>query len=131
MRVRVTAAGVFAEIIAFWGWETGRWPCDQTGNLTSGTHSYHLCHQSDSWANGQWRFYNFNVNNGPLTTYNGKVDVKAFIDSVVSRYNLSRDLWVTRIEVGSEIDDNTQGTVKIRNLTFEVNGTSRSPELAP
>ena len=90
-----------------------------------------MCHQSDSWANGQWRFYNYNVNNGPLQTYNGKVDVKAFIDGVVSKYSLSRDLWVTRIEVGSEIDDNTQGSVKIRNLTFEINGTSKSPELAP
>jgi hypothetical protein len=124
--------GVFAEIIAFWGWETGRWPCDKTGNLNNaGTHSYNMCHQSDTWANGQWRFYNFNVNNGPLTNYSGTVNVKMFLDYVVNTYGLSRDLWLTRMEVGSEIDDNTQGTVKIRNLTFEVNGTSKSVELAP
>jgi hypothetical protein len=126
-----TAPGVFAEIIAFWGWETGRWPCDKTGNLTSGTHSYHLCHQSDTWANGQWRFYNFNVDNGPLTTYNGRVDVRTFLDWVVSRYGISRDLWLTRMEIGSEIDDSTRGSVRVRNVTFEVNGTSKQIELAP
>ena len=112
--------------MGFFGWETGRWPCDQTGSLTG----YTLCHQSDTWANGQWRYYQFNVNNGPLTTYNGRVDVKAFIDWIVNRYSLSRDLWLTRIEVGSEIGD-AQGSVKIRNLTFEINGTSKSPEFAP
>jgi hypothetical protein len=122
--------GVFAEIMGFFGWETGRWPCDQTGSLTAGA-GYTLCHQSDTWANGQWRYYQFNVNNGPLMNYNGRVDVKAAIDWIVSRYSLSRDLWLTRIEVGSEIGDNTQGSVKIRNLTFDINGATRSFELAP
>jgi len=121
--------GVYAEIIAFWGWENGRWPCDKSGNLANaGSHSYHMCHQSDTWADGKWRFYNFNVDNGPLTTFNGTVNVKAFIDYVVKTYGLSTDLWLTRMEVGSEIDDNTQGSVKIKNITFEVNGTSKKPE---
>jgi hypothetical protein len=40
------------------------------------------------------------------------------------------DMWLTRIEVGAEIDDNTAGTSKINNLTFEINGTSRSVQLA-
>jgi hypothetical protein len=121
--------GVYAEIIAFWGWENGRWPCDKSGNLANaGSHSYHMCHQSDTWADGKWRFYNFNVDNGPLTTYNGTVNVKAFIDYVVKTYGISTELWLTRMEVGSEIDDNTQGSVKIKNITFEVNGTSKKPE---
>ncbi len=123
--------GVFAEIIVFWGWETGRWACDQTGTVTAGNNTYQLCHQSDTWANGQWRFYQFNVQGGPLTSYSGTVDAKALIEWVVTRYNLSRDLWVTRFEVGSEIDDNTAGSVRVRNVTFEVNGTSKSIELAP
>ena len=130
--------GVFAEIIAFWGWETGRWACQAAENAkpplnapASGAHSYRMCHQSDTWANGQWRFYNFNVNPGPLTTYNGKVDIKGFLDWTIANYpnSITREMWMTRIEIGSEIDDNTQGTVKIRNLTFEVNGTSKSVEL--
>ena len=39
-------------------------------------------------------------------------------------------MWLTRMEVGTEIDDNTQGSVNIKNLTFEVNGMSRSIQLA-
>ena len=35
------------------------------------------------------------------------------------------------IEVGSEIDDNTSGSVTVKNITFEVNGTSKTIELAP
>ena len=35
-----------------------------------------------------------------------------------------------RIEVGTEVDDNTQGTATFKNLTFEVNGTSKSIQLA-
>jgi hypothetical protein len=132
---------VHSEIIAFWGWEANRnnssaggWSCGTTeqskGNITSGSSAYNLCHQSDNWSSG-WHFYNFNVNNGPLTAYSGKVDVKAMIDWVISKYAIPNNLWLTRIEVGSEIDDNTQGTVRIKNLTFEINGQNRSIELAP
>ena len=79
----------------------------------------------------QWRFYQFNVTNGPLTNYSGTVDAKVLADWVVSNYGLSRDLWVTRYEIGSEIDDKTPGTVKIKNLTFSVNNTAKSIELQP
>jgi hypothetical protein len=65
-----------------------------------------------------------------LTNYSGKVDLKAFLSWLVSSYKYSQDLWVTRFEVGSEIDDNTSGSVKLKNITFEVNGTSKSLELA-
>jgi hypothetical protein len=132
--------GVHSEIIAFWGWEANRqsssggWPCGTNelskGTMTSGPNTYDLCHQSDNWSSG-WRFYNFIVKNGPLTAYSGKVDVKAMIDWVISKYAIPNNLWLTRIEVGSEIDDNTQGTVRIKNLTFEINNQSRSIELQP
>jgi len=39
-------------------------------------------------------------------------------------------MWLTRVEVGTEVDDNVSGSAKIKNLTFEVNGTSKSIELA-
>ena len=39
-------------------------------------------------------------------------------------------MWLTRIEVGTEIDDNTAGSAKINNLTFEINGTSKQAEFA-
>ncbi len=129
----VTSAdpGVYAELITFWGWQAGRWPCDTALNatVTAGTSSYRLCHQSNTWADGQWRYFQFWVNGGPYTSYTGKVDAKALLDWLVSAYGYSRELWVTRFEIGSEIDDDTNGTVTLRNVTFEVNGTSRSIEL--
>jgi len=39
-----------------------------------------------------------------------------------------KDLWLTRLEVGTEIDDDTSGTVRMNNVTFEVNGEERSAE---
>jgi hypothetical protein len=124
--------GVHAEVIVFWGWENGRWPCDTALNakVTAGDKGYKLCHQSDTWNNGQWRYFQFWVDGGPLTNYSGKVDLKAFLSWLVSSYKYSQDLWVTRFEVGSEIDDNTSGSVKLKNVTFEVNGTSKSLELS-
>ena len=69
--------------------------------------------------------------NGPLTNYSGTIDAKVLTDWVVNNFGLSRDLWVTRYEIGSEIDDNTAGSVRIRNLTFSVNNTAKSIELQP
>ena len=130
-------AGVYAEIIAFVGWQSDRlskpngWPCDKSGNVTAGGSSFNLCHQSDTWSNGQWRFFNFNVNNGPMSTFNSNVDIKAMLDWVMQNYSgFTTDMWLTRIEVGTEVDDNTQGTGKINNLTFEINGESRSAQFA-
>jgi hypothetical protein len=122
--------GTHAELIAFWGWQDGRWPCDIDGNVQAGDRSYRLCHQVNDWANGQWRYFQFWMDGGPSRSFNGRVDIKAFIDWLVSAYGYSTELWVTRIEVGSEIDDNTSGTVMMDNITFEVNGNYRSVELA-
>ena len=102
----------------------------------AGSNTYQLCHQADLWgpAGGQqWRFYQFNITNpmNPLTNYSGTIDAKVLTDWVVTNYGLSKDLWVTRYEIGSEIDDNTQGTVKIKQLTFSVNNTAKMIELQP
>ncbi len=130
----VTDGGVFAEIIVFLSWDSSRAAggCDKSGNVTASGISYKLCHQSDTWANGQWRFYNFYLSNGPQNTFSGKGDVKGILDWVMQNYTggITTDMYLTRIEVGSEIDDNTQGTAKINNLTFEVNGTSKPIQLA-
>ena len=130
--------GVYAEIIAFLGWNGDRmsspngWPCkvDKAVSVTAGSTGFTLCHNSDTWSNGRWRFFNFNVNNGPMSTFSGKVDIKAMLTAVMNTYSgFTTDMWLTRIEVGSEIDDSTAGTAKISNLTFEINGTSKSIEL--
>jgi hypothetical protein len=130
-------AGVYAEIIVFLSWNANRmsssggWPCTESGGPTAGGIGINLCHQSDTWGSGgQWRFFNFNLNNG-ADTFNGKADVKAILDWVMGKYSgFTTDMWLTRIEVGTEIDDNTAGKSTIKNLTFEVNGTSKSITLA-
>jgi hypothetical protein len=129
--------GVYAEIIVFLSWNgnrmssSGGWPCDKSGTVTAGGNSFTLCHQSDSWSNGRWRFFNFNLNGGPKDSFSGNSDIKALLDWVRSKYSgFTDDMWLTRIEMGTEVDDNTQGTAKINNLTFEINGTKKSIELA-
>jgi hypothetical protein len=120
--------GVYAELITFWAWNDG-WACDQNGNVTAGSKSYNLCHQSDSWGSG-WRYFQFRAS-GQSQSFSGKVDVKAFLDYLVNSRSYSKELWVTRFEVGSEIDDNTAGTVTLKNITVEVNGKSTSARFAP
>lgn len=129
--------GVYAEVIVFLAWNgnrmssSGGWPCDKSGTVTAGGNSFTLCHQSDSWSNGRWRFFNFNLNGGPKDNFSGNSDIKAMLDWVRSNYSgFTDDMWLTRIEMGTEVDDNTQGTAKINNLTFEINGTKKSIELA-
>lgn len=132
--------GVHTELMTFWGWQNGRWPAPPdgtgpTGNgagqeVSSSGKTYTLWVQDDAWANGQWRYYQFRANDGPQKNFNGTVDVKPFLDYLVSTRGYSSDLWVTRLEVGSEIDDNTQGMVQMSGITFEVNGQSRSEVIA-
>ncbi len=130
-------AQVYAEIIMFLGWNAqrnnssaGGWTCDKSGTVTSGGATFNLCHQSDNWSSG-WRFFNFNLSNGPSSNFNGTGDVKAILDWVMKNYSgFTTDMWLTRIEVGTEIDDNTAGSAAIKNISFEINGTVKSPTFA-
>jgi hypothetical protein len=151
-------AGVYAEIIIFLGWEANRqngatgaggWACSVPAskgpvpntNLT-------LCHQSDAWSQSPyWRFFNFVLNDGSdgnsLKTFSGTVDIKAILNWVMSNYAnpgsmakgngtaaFSSSFWLTRIEVGTEIDDQTAGSAQVNAVTFEINGTSKTPQFA-
>ncbi len=126
--------GVYAEIITFVGWNSTRqtgsttsWACQITGKTVPNS-NFSLCHQSDTWASG-WRFFNFLAGNG-TSNYSGKADIKAILDYIRSQYSGFTDsMYLTRIEVGTEIDDNTAGSSKTNNLTFEVNGVSKSIQL--
>lgn len=129
--------GVYAELMTFWGWQSGRWPeppngTGPTGNgagdkVTAGK-TYTLWVQDDNWASG-WRYFQFRADDGPQRSFNGTLDVKPLIDYLVNSRGYSKDFWVTRLEVGSEIDDNTAGTVTMSGITFEVNGESRAATL--
>jgi len=133
--------GVYAEIMGWWGWDAGRWPCDMNGDgmvdygprVSGGNKEYTLCHQSDSWASG-WRYFQFRAGDGSdgniSTNFTGTVDLKPFIEYLKNDKGYSSELYLTRLEVGSEIDDLTGGTVKMQGITFEINGESRSQVIA-
>ncbi len=129
-------AHVYSELMTFWGWQDGRWPEPPNGTgpigpgagdqVPAGTKTYKLEVQRDDWANGKWRYFQFRTTDGPLKNFSGSVDVKKLIDYLVGK-GYSKDLWVARLEVGSEIDDMTKGSVTMKNVIFEVNGEKRSP----
>lgn len=142
-------AGVYAEIIMFMNYEPNRnngnaggWNCDHSGTVTSGSYTFTLCHESDTWSNNQWRFFNFMLSgatsNATNTPPNGTADIKAILDWVMSNYgsssapsgtggagSFSNSMYLTRVEVGTEVDDNTAGSVKISNISFSINGTTK------
>lgn len=131
--------GVYAELMAWWGWDAGRWPCDDLNGdnapdhgvdkLRAGDLEYSLCHQRDNWADG-WRYFQFRAGDGSdgniRHSFSGTLDIKTFLDYLVNQRGYSSELWVTRLEVGSEIDDDTSGTVSMSGITFEINGQERS-----
>lgn len=135
--------GVYAELMTFWGWQNGRWPEDGPGmngsadggsgtgdKVNSDGKPYTLWVQRDIWADG-WRYFQFRADDGPKKNFDGKVDVKPLIDYLVNSRGYSKDYWVTRLEVGSEIDDETKGTVTMKGVTFEINGEQRSEVIVP
>ncbi len=134
-----THSGAYAELMLFWGWQPGRWPCEVGGLhgavVQAGDDSYTLCHQSDLWSEApdQWRYFQFSVGNGQdaasRKSYNGTVNVKTLLDWLVENAGWSPDLWVSRMEIGSEIDDGTAGRVSMDNVHFEVNGVTKSAQI--
>ncbi|HYQ42681.1 MAG TPA: hypothetical protein VER11_11960 [Polyangiaceae bacterium] len=132
-------AGVYAELMTFWGWQANRWPltgmtganspqCDIAckNGLSAGSKSYDLIVQRNSWGSG-WQYFQFRGTDGSQKNFNGTVDVKKLLDYLMGLSGYSKDMYLTRLEVGSEIDDNTKGTVTMKNITFEINGEKRSP----
>ncbi len=134
------------ELMTFWGWMENRWPCNQAdgefgANLTlpkgSGTMDYTLCHYGKDWGGNEiskWDYFQFRAGDGgdhnSKREFTGKLDVKEALDWLVKHAGASTDLWVTRFEVGTEIGNNTAGTVSFKSVIFEVNGEERSPEFA-
>jgi hypothetical protein len=129
-------AQAYAEIMGLWGMSAGAqaWKCNVTGqSVSSGGKTYNLCHQSDTWGTGgTWRFFQFQASS-LSQSFSGTVDVKAFLDWFYnSSYGsgVSKDYYLTRIEIGSEIDDTTSGSCTLSNVSFTINGTTQSPILA-
>jgi hypothetical protein len=131
-----TDGGVYAEFMGVWGWNPAAtwWNCTPALNqsVTSSGKTYNLCHQSDTWGS-TWRFFQFEATGGSQRSFTGSVDIKAFLDWFFgSSYvaGATKDLWLTRIEIGTEIGDSTAGTCTIKNITYNINGTTQRPVLA-
>lgn len=138
-----THSGAYAELMVFWGWQSGRWSCAEDvlpapfegAVVDAGDDSYTLCHQSDAWGTvpDQWRYFQFRVDDGTdgsaRNGYNGTLNVKTMLDWLVDNAGWSEELWISRMEIGSEIDDGTAGRVTMDNVTFEVNGVTKSAEI--
>ena len=124
--------------MAVWGWDSTFWKCTAgvSGSVSSGSNTYNLCHQSDTWnspSTPTWRFFQFEYSSGPAQSFNGTIDIMAFLNWFFSSNygsGASKDLWLTRIEIGSEIGDLTSGTCTIKNITYNINGTTQGPVLA-
>ena len=136
----------------------GGWACSVPGSKGP-VSNLQLCHQRDDWGgsnNTYWRFFNF-VNgdgtdgNSSMTIGNSgsgqTFDIKAILSWIMSNYanptttgmdpakgnataKFDSSMWLTRIEVGTEIDDNTNGAAQVKNVTFEINGTSKTPRFS-
>ncbi len=124
-------------LMVLWGWQNGRWPCDVADRasefnnqltIDAGDQAYTLCHHSD--AIGSQNYIEFDANNGPQTVVNERLDIAEILLWAVENAGYSGEFWLSRIEVGTEIGDNSSGTVTIQNITVEVNGDSRSVDLS-
>ena len=89
-------------------------------------------HLRAGWTTEKYKLFSFNLEGGPLDEYHGKIDLKAILDWLTTTYpSIGSGQALTRIEIDAELDDDTQGSAKLGNLAFEVNGVTKSFEFAP
>jgi len=123
--------GVQLQFDVLWGWQAGRTPCTQPASevQVSEGKSYLPCLHETMWGPGNWEHWEFRLQSGPATTFDGAVDLDTFFGYAEGK-GASNTWWVTRIELGTAIDDQTVGEVTLDDITFSMNGLSRSIELA-
>jgi hypothetical protein len=98
--------------------------------VQSGGNSYTLYSMSSNWSGPPaYNYLQFRdsgnspgTNNATNVTFNGKLDIHAFLSAV----NPPGNLYVTRFELGNETYQNSQGTTTISSVSFEVNGTTET-----
>ncbi len=122
------------ELMIFWGWNHDRWGGEPgvAGNkyMDVSGNTYRLMVNRANWGSmgPQWNYYQFRAGDGGAGSvgysFNGTLNVKDALDWLVAD-GLDPNLWLSRLELGTEIDDGTSGRVSFKNLTFHVNGESR------
>jgi hypothetical protein len=99
------------------------------GSLEAGQ-NYNLYHTDDTWPDGQaeqWKYRQFRLTNASKQ-FDGTVDVKKILTYLTAE-GWPANLWIARLEIGTELDDGSAGTVTIKKITFEINGQERATEV--
>lgn len=126
-----THTTAYGETMNWFGWSSDQYNwAGPIGTLEAGQ-SYELFVSKDAWPDGQaqkWKYRQYRVKN-PSRQFSGTVDVKKILDRLTGAEGWPKTLWISRFEVGTELDDGSSGTVTIRKITFEVNGQKRATDI--
>jgi hypothetical protein len=125
-----THTTAYGETMNWFGWSSDQYNWNGVlGSLDAGQ-SYDLFHSDDHWPAGQaqqWKYRQYRLKSS-TKQFNGTVDVKKILEHLVGQ-GWPKELWISRFEVGTELDDGSAGTVTIKKITFEVNGQQRATEV--
>ena len=116
-----------AELMIFLGNQPRYWPWEpKGGTFNDGNNTYTLYESSDEWHEwGYYRQWRLGDTDGTVE-FKGKVDIGAFLKHHMEADGWDGNLWLTRFEIGNETYQNSGGTTRFRELTFEINGRSRT-----
>ncbi|MGL1936151.1 MAG: hypothetical protein OCD01_14070 [Fibrobacterales bacterium] len=121
-----------SELMLFFGWHNGRYGWDgPVGNVNISGNNYDLIVNKQQWPPGQgeqWKYFQFRQQGGPHYGYSGELDIKQAIEWLKNAQGFSDNLWLARVELGTEIDDGTKGKVTIDNITWKLNDDTRGVE---
>ncbi len=112
------------EIMVFFGVWPGYYPTTPIAgsDINDGINDYALYTTSDTWGTGyKYRQYRDQANSS-TGVFDGKLNIYAFLQNVMSVDPPSSGYWLTRFELGNEIYQNSAGTTTIQSIAFEVNG---------
>lgn len=123
--------GAYGETMNWFGWDSKQytWPDNGSSSLDAGL-QFKLGHSADSWPDAppHWKYRQWRLSSA-TKSFSGTVDIKKILDYLVNTEHWPNTLWISRFEVGTELDDGSAGTVTIKKITFEVNGQKRSTDI--
>jgi hypothetical protein len=125
-----THTTAYGETMNWFGWSSDQYNWNGVlGSLEAGQ-SYDLMHSDDHWPAGQaqqWKYRQYRLKSSSKQ-FSGTVDVKKILTALTGQ-GWPSSLWIARLEVGTELDDGSAGTVTMKKITFEVNGQQRATEV--
>jgi hypothetical protein len=120
-----------AELMVFFAHDANYYPSSpvkenggQGSDVQDGPNKYVLQYSSNTWAD--WGIYRQWRLDPAQLHFNGKLDIKKFIDEFLSEADGDKNLWLTRFEIGNEIYQNSSGKTVFKSAVFEVNGQQRA-----